>query len=1737
MIKNALTIFLIFFCYNLFGQTFNSIWDTRQTGTSDSNQVTIPTNSSYTYSYNIDWGDTTTDNNVTGDITHTYTTPGRYTISISGDFPAIYFNNAGDKNKIVEILAWGNIQWQTMENAFYGCGNLNFDAIDSPDLSLVTTLKNMFRSATVFNGIINNWDISTITDISGMFASAVTFNRPLDNWETGNVTDMSETFLAARLFNEPLDNWDTALVTSMFNMFSSANAFNQNISSWDVSRVVDMSGMFSYCRFFNQNIERWDVSSVTNMSSMFLRNIAFDQPLNNWNVSNVTNMSRMFDGYYLSGNFNQPLDRWDVSKVTDMSFMFRDTRRFNQPLDSWRVNLVTNMDGMFERANSFNQDISIWDVSNVTSMSSMFEATGSFNQDISIWNVNSVTNMHSMFETTQVFNQNINDWNVSNVTDMGSMFNNAQAFNQPIDRWNVSNVTDMGSMFRNTETFNQPLDSWNVSNVTDMSSMFYDALAFNQPLNSWDTGAVRNMTGMFYSYNTTTVFNQPLNNWDTGSVSNMSNMFNNASAFDQNLSSWNITNVSNMTNMLSNSGVSKINYDNTLTGWAMQTVMPDVELGATTLNYCDGRHARQELIDDFNWTIDGDIIDCPFVICTSLVSPKNGDTNAPSNADIVWEAVPGATGYRISVRRVNGGITQIIYNNDDVGNVNGIDFTTDFTPGDEVFVTVVPYNAAGPATSCVEESFTVVENWVDSPDAFVLTYDTRNTSPFTSAENQLRIIAKGGLIYDYSIDWGDNQFDNNVTRTITHTYETPGVYTVTIIGTYPAHYFWYSTDNIKLLSIDQWGTQQWKSMERAFFGCRNMTYNATDVPDLSQVDSMLEMFYQADLFDGNIDYWDVSNVTNMSKAFFGTRAFNQPLNSWNVANVTNMESMFYNARSFDQPLDNWNVSNVTDMSSMFHFAQVFNQPLNSWNTSAVTNMTNMFNSAQAFNQPLNNWNTVEVTDMSMMFTQANAFNQFINSWNVNKVTNMSSMFHNAHSFDQPLDNWNVSSVTTMASMFESARVFNQNIDSWNVTNVTNMFSMFKNANVFNQPLNTWDVNSVVNMSSMFESAQAFDQPLDRWNVSAVANMSAMFKNALLFNQPLSTWNVSSVTLMNSMFEDAELFNNFIDNWTVASVTSMEAMFKDAIAFNQPLGSWDTGEALTMAEMFNGASAFDQNIDRWNVSFVTTMRAMFRNAVAYNQPINSWNVASVTTMQEMFSGASAFNQLIDSWNVRGVTNMSLMFNGATVFDHTINNWRVSGVSNMEYMFRNATAFNQSFDRWNIGAVSMRFMFMNATALDQEFSTWNVSNVSDMRNMLDNTALTRENYDTTLIAWSRQTLTTGIILGAQGLSYCDALEERQSMIDNYGWSVVGDILDCPIPVCTQLVAPLNGATNVPVNTNLSWEPTLYARGYRLTVRTNPGNITIVDNEVVTDTSYEFATDFSGGETVFVTLIPFNDEGDATACTEESFEITSSATPTVPDCTNLTMPANNAINVAVGSNLEWSVIANADGYRIRAGTTIGGSNIINNVDVGNVTTYDIPTDLPQDTTIFVTITPYNTIGDAMSCVEESFITEIIPVPPVCTSLTSPLNGVRNVPIDTDLSWRPIVNATGYLLTVGTTGGGFEVLNNVDVGNVTTYDLPDDLRANRLIFVTIIPYNDEGDATSCIEESFRTGDSPTVIPSCTTLSSPLHGATNVAVTTDLSWNAVSDATGYRIHVGTTSGGVDILDSEDVSGTTYSFT
>lgn len=338
-IKLHLFISLLFISSLVISQNeFITTWET----TTPNETITIPTLGTG-YNYDVDWENDSTfdDIGVVGNITHTYATPGIYTVAIRGDFPQIYFNNSGDKNKILSIEQWGNIIWNSFSQAFSGCSNMVINAIDAPDLSVVTQMDWTFRYCTSFSQPINHWDMSNVTNITGMFAES-SFNQPLNGWDVSNVLFMGTLFYRTP-FNQPLNNWDVSNVQNMSFMFSEASSFNRRLNGWDVGNVQSAVYMFSLATSFNQPLNNWDVSSVLDMSNMFNGTTSFNQTLGNWDVSNVTNMSNMFFNVTLSTvNYDDLLIGWESLSSLQNGVVFSGGNSKYCNASNQRDNIISN---------------------------------------------------------------------------------------------------------------------------------------------------------------------------------------------------------------------------------------------------------------------------------------------------------------------------------------------------------------------------------------------------------------------------------------------------------------------------------------------------------------------------------------------------------------------------------------------------------------------------------------------------------------------------------------------------------------------------------------------------------------------------------------------------------------------------------------------------------------------------------------------------------------------------------------------------------------------------------------------------------------------------------------------------------------------------------------------------------------------------------------------------------------------------------------------------------------------------------------------------------------------------------------------------------------------------------------------------------------------------------------------------------------------------------------------------
>ena len=245
----------------------------------------------------------------------------------------------------------------------------------------------------------------------------------------------------------------------------------------------------------------------------------------------------------------------------------------------------------------------------------------------------------------------------------------------------------------------------------------------------------------------------------------------------------------------------------------------------------------------------------------------------------------------------------------------------------------------------------------------------------------------------------------------------------------------------------------------------------------------------------------------------------------------------------------------------------------------------------------------------------------------------------------------------------------------------------------------------------------------------------------------------------------------------------------------------------------------------------------------------------------------------------------------------------------------------------------------------------------------------------------------------------------------------------------------------------------------------------------------------------------------------------------CPTLNGPFNGDNNVPVDTSISWTSIAGVPGYLISIGTTPGGIDIINSVNVGSATTYNPPLGLPENSPIYVTLTIFFFNAPDIVCTSESFNTEDVTTPPPCTTVRIPANDATNVNVATSIFWNSASTATSYTLTIGTTMGGTDIVN-LNVGNELSYNPPTDFQFNTTYYVRVIPENENGTPIgTCNETSFTTGSLAT-IPGCTSLINPFNNAMNVPLTPLLEWNAVPDATGYRVTIGMTPTSAEVIDN-----------
>jgi hypothetical protein len=225
-------------------------------------------------------------------------------------------------------------------------------------------------------------------------------------------------------------------------------------------------------------------------------------------------------------------------------------------------------------------------------------------------------------------------------------------------------------------------------------------------------------------------------------------------------------------------------------------------------------------------------------------------------------------------------------------------------------------------------------------------------------------------------------------------------------------------------------------------------------------------------------------------------------------------------------------------------------------------------------------------------------------------------------------------------------------------------------------------------------------------------------------------------------------------------------------------------------------------------------------------------------------------------------------------------------------------------------------------------------------------------------------------------------------------------------------------------------------------------------------------------------------------------------------ITSPTPGSTLPATGATFTWTTASGATGYILSVGTTGAGSYNLyysGSVTGTSATVSSLPT---NGGTIYVRLTT-NFSGTWMH-VDYTYAAA------AQSALTAPTPGSRLAGTSAKFMWTTVSGATGYILSVGTTGAGSYNLyysGSVTTTSATVNNLPTN---GATIYARL---------TTEFGGTWVHTDYTYTATSLAAMTSPTPSSTLTGSSVTFSWTTVSGATGYILSVGTTGAGSYNLD------------
>jgi hypothetical protein len=150
------------------------------------------------------------------------------------------------------------------------------------------------------------------------------------------------------------------------------------------------------------------------------------------------------------------------------------------------------------------------------------------------------------------------------------------------------------------------------------------------------------------------------------------------------------------------------------------------------------------------------------------------------------------------------------------------------------------------------------------------------------------------------------------------------------------------------------------------------------------------------------------------------------------------------------------------------------------------------------------------------------------------------------------------------------------------------------------------------------------------------------------------------------------------------------------------------------------------------------------------------------------------------------------------------------------------------------------------------------------------------------------------------------------------------------------------------------------------------------------------------------------------------------------------------------------------------------------------------------------------------------------LAATITSPANGAVSADLSHPIQWTAVINAEAYYLYVGSTPGATDLVNTGEIQQ-TSY-LAAALPVGPTIYARL--WTRIAGTWHFTDSTFTVGAPPAV--SVATITYPPNAAAHADLSQPIQWTTIAGAQAYYLYVGTTQGARDIVNSGEMSQTSY---